>query len=362
MSALVYKSGYGTASMVETTMQPVGLQKTATQRLSWVDCAKGLCIILVVMLHSTKGVGEAVDREGLIHYFTAFAKPFRMPDFFMISGLFLSRVINRDWKTYIDRKVLYFIYFYVLWATINFAIKSPALVSEYGILATVQLYLEAFIQPLGTLWFIYLLPVFFVLAKLLRRVNPVFVFTIAAVFEIATIETGWIVIDHTAERFVYFFAGYWLAPQLFKLAAWTQEKSRLAIICIAGWAIVNGFFVFSGYGDLPFISLLLGFLGAAAVVTVASLLSKLKFSEPIRYCGQNSIVIYLAFFIFMHATRIFLLEIGLFPQVTVMSVIITIAGIIGPLGLYWLVRNTKLSFLFTRPSYFSIVKNKVEQK
>jgi uncharacterized membrane protein YcfT len=45
----------------------------------------------------------------------AFAKPFRMPDFFLISGLFLARVIDRDWRTYLDRKVVHFVYFYLLW-------------------------------------------------------------------------------------------------------------------------------------------------------------------------------------------------------------------------------------------------------
>ena len=45
--------------------------------------------------------------EGFFHTVVAFAKPFRMPDFFLLSGLFLSRVIDRDWKTYLDRKVVH---------------------------------------------------------------------------------------------------------------------------------------------------------------------------------------------------------------------------------------------------------------
>ena len=31
-------------------------------------------------------------------------QPFRMPDFFLISGLFLARVIDRDWRDYLDRR------------------------------------------------------------------------------------------------------------------------------------------------------------------------------------------------------------------------------------------------------------------
>src|SRR5262249_50270474 len=94
-------------------------------RVDWADYAKGICIIMVVVMHSTLGVEEVAGREGFMHALVAFAKPFRMPDFFMISGLFLSRVIARDWRTYLDRKVVHFAYFYVLWVTIQFAAKAP---------------------------------------------------------------------------------------------------------------------------------------------------------------------------------------------------------------------------------------------
>ncbi len=34
------------------------------------------------------------------------SQTFRMPDFFLISGLFLARVIDRDWRDYLDKKVV----------------------------------------------------------------------------------------------------------------------------------------------------------------------------------------------------------------------------------------------------------------
>src|SRR6185436_14971124 len=80
-------------------------QGTDTARVAWVDYAKGFCIVFVVMMHSTLGVGQATGTEGWLHTVVAFAKPFRMPDFFLISGLFLAQVIDRDWRTYLDRKV-----------------------------------------------------------------------------------------------------------------------------------------------------------------------------------------------------------------------------------------------------------------
>ena len=137
----------------------------APRRVDWVDYAKGICIILVVMMHSVLGVENAVGQTGFMHYVVEFARPFRMPDFFLISGLFLAVVIDRDWRTYLDRKVVHFAYFYVLWLTIQFGFKAPSFAAEWGWAEVGRQYLLAFIEPFGTLWFIYLLPIFFVVTK-----------------------------------------------------------------------------------------------------------------------------------------------------------------------------------------------------
>src|SRR5436305_12256878 len=139
-------------------------------RVDWVDTAKGFCIVMVVMMHSTLGVELAASREGWMHAVVEFARPFRMPDFFLISGLFLSRVIDRDWRDYLDKKVVHFAYFYVLWVTIQFAFKAPMFAADVVWRGVGLSYLAAFIEPFGTLWFIYLLPIFFVVIKLTKRV------------------------------------------------------------------------------------------------------------------------------------------------------------------------------------------------
>ena len=321
-------------------------------RVAWVDYAKGICIVMVVMMHSTLGVGNAAGGEGFMHYVVAFAKPFRMPDFFLISGLFLSRVIDRDWRTYLDRKVVHFAYFYVLWMTIQFVFKAPAFAAEHGVPATLQLYALSFIEPFGTLWFIYLLPVFFVVTKLTRAVPPLIIWLIAAALQTAHIETGWTMIDEFAARFVYFYTGYCVASFVFAMADDVQARPAIAIVWLIIWGTLEALLVFGGYSELPGISLALGILGAGAIVTLGALLAQTRLFDFLRYCGQNSIVIYLAFFLFMAGTRVFLLKTGLIADIGVMSVIVTAAGVIGPLLLFWTVRHTPLRFLFERPERF----------
>ena len=74
--------------------------------------------------------------------------------------------------------------------------------------------------------------------------------------------------------------------------------------------------------------------------------------RPLRYCGHNSIVIYLAFFLPMAATRTLLVKAGWIADVGSISVIITAAGVFGSLALFWAVRGTWAAFLFERPKAF----------
>lgn len=324
------------------------------ERVDWVDYAKGFCIVFVVMMHSTLGVEAVVGREGWLHPVVAFARPFRMPDFFLISGLFLARVIDRDWTTYLDRKVVHFAYFYGLWVTIQFALKAPGLAAEAGWAGVIGLYLEAFVEPFGTLWFIYLLPIFFVVTKLTRGVPPLAVWLLAAALEIAPVATGWTVIDEFASRFVYFYTGYLLAPQIFALAAAVQRRPLAAALGLLVWAIGNAAAVFAGWAELPFMSLLLGMFGAGAVVALSALLAKSELFAFLRYCGRNSIVIYLAFFLGMAGSRGLLLRSGLISDTGTISALVTVAGIVGALCLFWAVRQTPLRILFERPPVFRL--------
>src|SRR5262249_14536004 len=145
-------------------------------------------------------------------------------------------------------------------------------------------YLMSFIEPFGTLWFIYLLPIFFVVVKLTRRVPWPLIWLIGAALEIAPINTGWTVRAECASRFVYFCSCHIFATYVFEFAATVQQRPRAALLGLAVWAVINGALVAGGYADLPFMSLALGIVGAGAVVAVAALLARSDRFQPLRYC------------------------------------------------------------------------------
>jgi uncharacterized membrane protein YcfT len=327
-------------------------------RIDWVDYAKGICIVMVVMMHSVLGVEAAAGQTGFMHALVAFAKPFRMPDFFLISGLFLSVVIDRDWRTFLDRKVVHFAYFYLLWVTIQFGFKAPAFAAESGWAHVGWMYLESFIEPFGTLWFIYLLPVFFVVTKATRGIPALAIWAAAALLEAAHLATGWTVIDEFGARFVYFYSGYLFAAYVFALSDRARLHPALALAALSLWALVNGALVISGLAEWPLVSLVLGLAGACAIVTMGTLLARAHWLNFLRFCGEHSIVIYLAFFLPMAATRTLLLRSGLIPDIGTMSLIVTIAGVVGALALWRIAVRIGAGFLFERPAAFWIAPKK----
>lgn len=350
----------------------------ATQnRLDWVDIAKALSITLVVMMYATYSVGEAVGASGLLHWFVGFTTPLRMPEFFLISGLFLSRGISRDWRSYADRRVVHYLYFFVLWSVILIALKiaifagQPALALGY-LLASPY-------APFSALWFIYALALYSVAAKLLHDFKvPVWLILIAgAILNLVPLPSGsnsLIFLGELADYFIFFFAGYIFAPRMFSLANALIAKPLFGVAVLAVWALVNASLVFSsgfeltptqiqmGWASSPLIRLPLAFSGAVAVCLAAGLLSRTLLSTPLAYMGARVLAIYLSFLIPMGIAREILLRIGV-ADPTTLSVLVILASIAGPLVVEAIIAKTGWGpFLFARPAWAHIGPSSTKSK
>ncbi|ODT76332.1 MAG: acyltransferase [Pelagibacterium sp. SCN 64-44] len=332
-------------------------------RLDWVDMAKGLSIFLVVIMYCATSVGEDTGRTGFLHWAIAFASPFRMPEFFLLSGLFLSNVIARPWRAYADRRVVHYFYFYLLWALIHIVFKE-ALVGRDPVGAAGSL-AWAIVSPYGVLWFIYMLGAMGLASKLLHdaRAPHWAVLAVAAILQVAGIHTGSYLVDQFAAYFVYFYAGYVFAPHIFRLAHWVAENPLAALGLLAGWAIVNAVMVFTpgfrmdpvhiqmGWAALPGLHLVMALAGSLAVVIAAALLVHLPWMAWLQWMGSKSLVVYVAFVLPMGVVRIALLRFGV-DEPNLVSLITMVAAIATPLVLWWMVQKIGFGkFLFERPTW-----------
>lgn len=321
------------------------------QRYAWVDFAKGICIVAVVTYYAKYLLTDQFGHAGWLDEWTAFARPFRMPDFFLISGLFLSRVIDRPWRSYLDTKVVHYLYFLVLWTLIIAPwtwLSVPWEVTPWSAFKNILYHLY---RPEAMLWFIQMLAVYFVISKLLRGVPWWMVISVGALLKIFPYHTGIYPVDWFGEYFVFFFTGYVFAQSFFTIADWTQSHRPMAIALVVIWVIFNTIVVFSGWSNIPLVFLALGMVGICAVVIVSSLLSRYPFMSWLSYLGENSIVVYLGFYLPMQLALWGAASLQLAIAPGILGAVVTVTSIFCAMCLFWGTQSTWAEFLFRRPSW-----------
>ena len=99
--------------------------------------------------------------------------------------------------------------------------------------------------------------------------------------------------------------------------------------------------------------------GSGAVIAASALIARTGRLDLLRYAGEHSIAVYLAFFVPMAATRIVLIRTGVITDTGWISLIVTAMAVICPLILYWAIRRTGYGrFLFERPAAFHLSRTR----
>jgi len=224
-----------------------------------------------------------------------------------------------------------------------------------------------FVQPFGTLWFIYMLPVFFVVAKLFKNYKWALL-GVAALLQIAPVNTHdvfepvakalgvvdtdghFVLVDEFASYLVYFMGGYVFAPYIFKFADYVRNNTIVAVVGIGVWFVINFVLVKMGWAGLPVIALALGAAGAVAIVALATLIADK--AKTLTHLGANSIVIYLAFFFPMVVSRLVMLKFAPWMDAGTMALVCLIFSVATPMIGYWIIGKIGFGqFLFHRPNW-----------
>ena len=331
-----------------------------SQRLPWVDYAKGFSILLVVHMHASLGVAKAMGESGWMVAVADYASTFRMPLFFMVAGLFMMRSVKLPWRDYIDRRVLHLCYFFLLWTAVTLVFKGGAAVG--GDWAQLPAYAAlSLLEPIGTLWFIYVLAMFYMVTRLLGSVAKPILWGFAAALHVIPLHTGWTVIDAFAANYVFFVTGYAFAPLMIESVRHYKRRPWV-LLPIASLALFgNGMLFGLGIEDFPGVSLAAGLIMAYTIILLMGLAARYAPMPWLGYAGKYSIVIYLAFFIPMVVTREGLLALGVITDVDTVSLVVWLVAALSPLVVYILLKRTPLSFFFVRPSWVRLPLRRTSQ-
>jgi uncharacterized membrane protein YcfT len=327
------------------------------QRYHWVDYAKGICILAVVSLYANSSAVFYFQTSGLTQYWVDFAKPFRMPDFFLISGLFLARAIDKPWRHYFDRKVFHYLYFFGLWTFISWCLMiAKGELKESPVDSIKSLISMLVLWPHHQLWFILMLPLYFFATRLTKSIPVWVMFPVLCLLQMfPPYHFSIYTLNDFGERYVYFYAGYAFAPFFFSFAEKVKQAGLWVLLGILAWVTINSFLVFSGFAKHTPVLLVLGFAGALGVISLAVLLEKARIFNWVRYLGEHSIAIYLPFNWFMFAIAYLVASKFNGGLAGVYILVIMSGSILASIALYIVTKKiTTLSFLFVRPNWIRL--------
>jgi uncharacterized membrane protein YcfT len=185
----------------------------------------------------------------------------------------------------------------------------------------------------------------------------------AALQMTAYVSPSYIVTQFCA-YFVFFYLGYAAAPLVFRLVALAERHRRAAVAGLVVWALAEGLLVFSpgyalhpmdmqmGLAAWPPLHLALAVIGALALCVMGALLAELPWMDWLRWLGEHSLVVYVAFTIPMSIVRGILLWSGLVTDTGMLSLVVLVASTASPVILYLVVKRIGFgNFLFERPRW-----------
>ncbi|MDF1685973.1 MAG: acyltransferase family protein [Parvibaculaceae bacterium] len=334
---------------------------TPPTRINWIDATKGLTIMMVVTMHIALGTQTMMGGADMwLVDFTNFVRPFRVPLFFIIAGLFAAKALQVEWRKFFDSKILHFAYFYFLWASLQLGIKLALPGEGNHALSLSDFWLLPF-EPFATLWFIYALALFFLVVRLTRALHPAFMLAFALLLYAADVHTGWTAIDEFSGRVIFFLAGLHASRFVLDFAQWTSLH-KMAALSITVLGLLAVFVLQNNVVLEPRIDqLCAAFYGAAAVIAFMAAFSTATIMRPFTYVGERSLSVYLAFFLPGAILRIGLAKTGWFNDGDIIAAIAIAGGVIVPLVGAWALSKTPLAFLFIRPKMFRLGAKKIDR-
>lgn len=290
------------AEQIAIAEQAAAAQQTADaprqpkERVAWVDIAKGLSILLVVLLHSTDMLVRKEIASDVWVTFNSALQPIRMPLFFVASGLFAQGLLKMEWAKMLRSRTAHLFYLYFLWTAI-FVGAHNLLPQEtaHGGYAQFQSIIHGIYIPSSALWFIYGLAIFGVAAKAMKNVPLVGQFAIAIALNITAqyvtiVNFGW---NNLAEYFVYFLVGMHFRSIVVKVAK--HNSTAWIAVSIAAYAGAGALYgMVNGHGG-DGLKILVSSTGLVAGVLIASRLAGTQVGNVFNYVGKNTIGIYLMF-------------------------------------------------------------------
>ncbi len=345
----------------------------SSNRLAWIDYARGICIILVCYRHCFDGLREAhipVQDYYLLQVLNVCFYSFRMPLFFIVSGLFVSRSLNKKSVADYSRSRFNIVFYPLLiWGTLQITLQL--LLKDYvnGKPAFVD-YINLVIYPrnpsnnqqfwyLNALFFVGIFYAFFKIK--LRFVLWQQVALGMLLYGIASYlgynGIAFYIFPDIFHYYIYFcigdiISGFIFKKEITKIILSPKWLISSIIVCVALQTIFS--MVNLSHGDdnyininMPLLLLPISLSGCFLMVQLSQVLQKKNIVKWLRVIGYHSLYIYLMHLMVIAAMRILLMRILHLQYIPLVMFIGISLGVIIPVIIYNLCIRVGAWWLFS---------------
>lgn len=324
-------------------------------RVTWVDYAKAIGIILVVYGHVARGLQKCGIELPARFYELAdsVVYTFHMPLFFFLSGLFFYESFLRfGGKQLVFKKIDTILYPYLVWSLLQGGIEV-ALSGHTNGATSMNDVLSLFWAPRAQFWFLYALFAIFLVSAVIYTVLPrkAIALVLPAFIVLYLLAPVWG--DHWAIRalfgnLVFFVFGIAFAaqPSIDYLESGVGLGGTLCAFLLAQW-IFHGPLALK-YSDRGVYSLAVACISILFVISVSTHLAR----RPIKllaYIGASSMVIYLLHILAGSGARIVTSRLFGVESPTVHLMVGCLAGVFLPLLALKIIERYKVPYLFSAP-------------
>lgn len=348
-----------------------------SKRLAWIDYAKGLTIILVVYHHCYLTlINSGVQVSPWMINANLFVYSFRMPMFFMLSGLFIAKSLQkRGAKKYIENRARILLYPYLLWAIVQITLSVIfARYSNNPLPLSLNRYLVIFYQPNATSQLWYLITLFntallYVLLKSTFHLSNRWQFVLGIIFYmISPFLMFNSMLQDTTRFYVYLVFGsiisdFILSKDNFKLFSSVKLLIPLAIL-----AFLSQYYLFEHlhlyrlemsidlkgltlqhvllhfWGMLRFTTIVM--IGCAFALNACAIFERFGKAVFMRVLGYHSLYIYLMHVLIAVGLRMVFVDFLHYTNAYILLPLLIIVGMIGSTMIYNLCKHIGLGCLF----------------
>ncbi len=333
----------------------------SSDRLLWVDTAKGIGIVLVVLGHVLVGLNGA----GLINnkqmYVLAFdiIYSFHMPLFFFLSGLFfLHSYTKRGALPLIGNKMATIVYPFVIWSAIQIIIEATLANytnndENFGHLLTMLLY------PKSQFWFLQALFLMFVSYAFLFSIfkhRAIWITTLLSlclfIFQ-DSLLMHMAITDNVIRNIIYFNAGIVTA---YSVKSFRSSTVTVILSIVFFIALVYSEFIWAhiqlSQSSLYFV-LVAAFSGIGMVLAISIHQYRLVERSMKRF-GKYSMEIYIMHILFASGVRIALQKFFGIQEFWLHLMSGMAAGLFLPLMSLYLINKFHMQFLIQPPEWMSL--------